>query len=423
MSNAEACQGSLTVTHGVQALNRLLQEQTFDLRTLDVAAFRSWLERHLTHWQADPVFVQRGRIRDLRRANPRLRELEEAQRRASVAEADSPQAARLRELDRELLGTDQALAGLAASLEDASPENHSALQTKWTAFRTRRQQLEQEQAELRRSSDAWQRLQQASINLQQLRSATGIDGEETRLEELMLQRGRHSGRAGESYEEVALGVTRACLLPNLTQGGCDGVDRQLRLLQDVTLGAARIQLDQVVVRLPLQADGPVEALAVIEAKRNLNDLGHGFRLRQENLAWLSGATNNYDPELYRTRQFRFGHFDCSAVHEEKGETFRFDRSSFDRFRPESVGGPILDGLYFITQSGPVWGVSAGNLARISHRVATDERWAPDSDDFLGAFLSWCQSLTEATETPDVLRLYANAPGRAHQILLTATNTQ
>ena len=67
--------------------------------------------------------------------------------------------------------------------------------------------------------------------------------------------------------------------------------------------------------------------------------------------------------------------------------------------------------------GTMWGVSSAALARIGFRVATDERWEPDSDAYLGKLRRWCQSLAEVIETPDVLRLYAAARGRGGQIVL------
>ena len=50
------------VTRGTRALGRLLGEHTCDLRGLDVAGFRRWLDAHLARWQTDPVFCQRCRI-------------------------------------------------------------------------------------------------------------------------------------------------------------------------------------------------------------------------------------------------------------------------------------------------------------------------------------------------------------------------
>src|SRR5947199_4580927 len=103
------------VTRGVRELLRLLREHTFDLRGLDLAGFRRWLDGHLARWQNDPVFVQRTRVRDLRRAHPDLHVLEEEHRRAARAEAASPQSPRLRRLERELLDTGKAVAGLTAA--------------------------------------------------------------------------------------------------------------------------------------------------------------------------------------------------------------------------------------------------------------------------------------------------------------------
>src|SRR5438552_3059853 len=95
------------------ALRGWLTEQTFDLRALDPAGFRRWIGTHLDRWQRDPVFVQRTRIRHLRRAHPELREVEAGHRRAEAADAATPQGARLRELERELHNADKAIAGLS----------------------------------------------------------------------------------------------------------------------------------------------------------------------------------------------------------------------------------------------------------------------------------------------------------------------
>ena len=102
----------------------------------------------------------------------------------------------------------------------------------------------------------------------------------------------------------------------------------------------------------------------------------------------------------------------------EGETFCFARDSFRRFRRDPAADVILDRLYFITRPGTLWGVSAAMLARIGFRVATDERWEPDRDAYLRGLLSWCRSLAEPVETPDVLQMYTSSHRRARQILLT-----
>jgi hypothetical protein len=402
------------VLRGGRELARLLQENNRDLRGLDLAGFRRWLNHHLARWQNDPVFARRWRIRDLRRAHPRLHLLEQEQRRAAVADAAAPGFPRLDRLCRELNDADRAVSGLAAALEQAEPPRRPALHEKLDAFRHRRQALQEEQDRLTRSSPPRQALLRAEGELREFRSSIGLDREEADLDQLLRRQGVRSGRAGESFEELALTLTRGEIVPDLVRGGAAAA--RLCVLRGVTLGAARTELDQVVVR-PGRPGRAVEVLAVVEAKRNLNDLAHGFRQRQENLAWLTGAAGGYDPAAYRTRQFPAGHFDREAVHEEDRESFLFAPASFRRFRRESAAGPFLARLYFITRPGPLRGVSTAALSRIQFRVATDERWDPGEDAYLGRLLDWCRSLAERLETPDVLRLYAEARGRGRQVLL------
>jgi hypothetical protein len=404
----------IPVERGVRALRGLLRERTFDLRQLDVAGFRRWLERHLSHWERDPVFQQRSRIRDLRRAHPELIALEKEHRRAVAADAAAPEFARLGEVEQELFTTGKALAGLSDAIAGAAAERRQALIIKQDGFQARQQELQAEQAGLLRTSPARQVLLRLDAELHQLRAAIGLDREEATLQQLLKQHGRHSGRSGATFEEETLSLTQQHILPEvLRERAAQGV----HILTKVTLGAARTEFDQLVVRPARRPDQPVEVLALIEVKRNINDLAHGFRRRQENLAWLTGDTVGYDPEQYRTKHFRTGHFDREAIHEHAGETFRFARRSFRRFRRDAATGLFLNRLYFITRPGDLWGVSVAALSQIGHRVATNDDWEPESDAYLGRLLRGCQSLAEAVETPDVLRTYAAAPRRGRCILL------
>src|SRR5262249_2114226 len=176
------------------------------------------------------------------------------------------------------------------------------------------------------------------------------------------------------------------------------------------------EFDQLVVRRP-PGGRPVEVLAVVEAKRNINDLAHGFCRRQEDLAWLAGDGAGYDPQAYRTRHFPSGHFDRAAAHEQDGESFVFAPGSFRRIRRDAATGRFLHRLYFITPAGPLWGVSTAALARIAHHVAGDGGWDPDDDAYLQRLLAWCRALAQPVETPDVLRLYAATPRRGRQVLV------
>ena len=401
------------VSRGTRELRRLLS-QAVELRDLKLEGFRDWFTRQLASWQADPVFAQRVRIRELRRAHPRLHELERACRRATAEDRGSARFARLHAVEEELSRTDKAIAGLSAALTRSEPEKQPGLRHKLAAFEASQRALRAEQEQLVRESPSRRELLRLQAELQRVREDSGLEEEEACLTTRERHQGQRSGRSGGSFEELAVRETWRSLVPGLSRS-----QERPRVLRGVTLGAARVELDQLVIRQPRRTGQPVEVLALVEVKRNLNDLAHGFRLRQENLAWFTGDTRHYEPTQYRTRHFRSGHFDREAVHEEDGERFVFAPGSFRHFRREPGSGPYLRRLCFITREGRLDGVSASALSRIRHRVATDERWEPRSEAWLRELLHWCQSLVEPLETPDVLRLYCSVPGRARQVLVVA----
>jgi hypothetical protein len=404
------------VARGAAALRRLLEERTFDLREMDVAGFRRWLEQRMERWQLDPVFAQRTRIRDLRRQHPRLRRMEQALRRAAAEDAASPGFARLQQIERQLDGAGKAIAGLGDALEGASPGSREALRRKLAGFHTLLEELEHERDALVEASPGRQEWLRLHERLSELRREAGLEREEARLRELVRGQGRRSGASGQSFEELALALTREHILPELAASdGSRDPDAWL-LLRGVRLGAAGIELDQLVVRTA-DPGQPAEVLAMIEVKRNPNDLGRGFRQRQEALAWLTRDAARYDPASRRTRGFPQGHFDRWAVHRHEDGDVALGPGSFRFFRREPGDGPFLQRLYFVTRERPLWGVSAAALARIEARIASDLRFRPESAACLRRLLRWCQALSRPPEAPDVLRLYAEAPAHARQILL------
>lgn len=411
---------SLHAVRGTRELHRLL-ERAVDLRNLDVEGFRHWLTRQVSFWEKDPVFVERARIRDLRRAHPELRALEREERHAAAVDAASPQAEHLLRVEGELAKTHKALAGLSAALERSGPGEQPRLRDKLSAFQARESALQHEQARWTEASAPRQELLRVRAELLRLGSDLGLERARADLAELLRQQGQRTGKEGGTFEQRVLPLTWKLIVPDLIRGargarGREAVAR-LRVLRGVGLGAARTEIDQVIIRQPRRPGRPVEVLALVEVKRNLNDLAHGFRRRQENLAWFTGEADHYEPAQYRTWYFRSGHFDREAVHEEEGERFLFARESFRHFRREPDLGVFLRRLYFITRAGTLSGVSTEALARIRHRVATHERWPWRSDADLGELLRWCHSLAEPLEAPDVLRLYGSVPGRGRQVLV------
>ncbi len=404
------------VRRGAQALRHVLNKQTYDLRELDEAEFRSWLIHRVESWSRDPVFAQRVRIRDLRQAWPELRILERERRRLAAADADSAAFARLSWLEQKLIDTERAITGLTNALQQSAPERRPALQHKLATFRAQQQALKREHRELIRTSKERQALVRIEQKLRRLRKTSGLEQEETQLATLLRERGQRSGRAGQSFEQLALAITEQHIIPDWLSDNRGPHSQEVWVLQGVTLGAARLELDQLVVRVPCDNGQPVEVLALVEVKRNINDLAHGFHLRQENLAWLTGETAGYDPADYQTRRFRSGRFDGKAVHNHEGQALVFTPHSFRRFKRDPQSGLFLDRLYFITRNGPVWGVSSAALERISYRIATDEAWAPENPNYLRKLQRWRRSLTQPRETPDVFRAYL-AAHRSRQILL------
>jgi hypothetical protein len=173
-----------------------------------VAQFPRWLERHLAHWGRDPAFHQRSRIRDLRRAHPQIRALEEERRRAQAEDRSSPLFPRLEAVARDLSGADKAVAGLTYALATADAAGRERLALKLESFRERAAHLRREERALTRASETRLVIERLTTRLGELRAALGLDREEARLRELQRKKGRSTGRSGAAFEEVALEAVR-----------------------------------------------------------------------------------------------------------------------------------------------------------------------------------------------------------------------
>jgi len=388
---------------------------TFDLRTLDLPGFRRWLDSQMSRWQDDPVFVRRTRIRDLRRAHPRLQELESERRRAAAADAATPEAGRLAALERRLHATAKAIAGLASALAGEAPASVPSLTAKQAAFHDQHEALAAERDKLVQQSPTRQHLLRVTQDLNQYRAAIGFDQEEAHLAKLVRARGRRAGQAGQAFEQEALTIVHDRILPQLNAAG-----GELQIVRSVRLGAAGVELDFAIVRRQ-GPDEPVQVRGVVEVKRNINDLAHGFLRRQIDLAWLTGDVGRYDPAAFRTGQFRTGHFDRPAVHWQDSQPFVFAPESFRMFARDRDSGYFLDGLYLVTRAGPVWGASSAALSRIAARIAMDE-YGEGNDAEVSRLYDWCQSLAGPFETPDLMRLLTASCERLGRVWMVSPST-
>ena len=240
------------VTRGPDVVRRLLDQRTFDLRTLNDADARRWLAVHLERWRPDDVFAQQCRVRDLRRAQPRLRELERERARLTAAAAAAPDAERWAVVVRDLGNANRAVDGLTAAAV-----KRPRLLRKRDAYIVRRQGLEAERDALRSVNPDRLALLVVEAELVAVREASGVAQEERRLRELTLARGRGRGVSGSAFERTAADAIREHVVP----------DHSAHLLTGVRLGAAGTEFDALVVRGEPNGS-PVEVVAAVEVKRN-----------------------------------------------------------------------------------------------------------------------------------------------------------
>lgn len=334
------------------------------------AEFGSWLSRRLPHWQRDPLFAQRVRVRELRRAHPRLLALERECRQAQAADAASAVYGRLGAVHESLVRTAKAIAGLTAA---------GKLQ-KAAVYQQKRDELLAEEASLIAASPQRQTLARIQSELRTLRETIGLDQEEARVQQLARASGKRSTRSGSTFEDTAAEWARTHLMQ-----GCD------RILRQVTLGAVDTEFDQLLIKV----DGDrALVLGAVEVKRNVNDLAHGFLLRRNNLLWLAGRRDRYDPQLHRTSYYKSGHFDRPYEH----DGLVFDASSFHQ--------PVK--LVLLTRPGPVLGMNSAALSRLAYRVATDVEFLLEDEAYLSKLREWADRLAGAFETPELLDFFGDS---------------
>lgn len=383
------------VLTGPEVLRQYLAANGVRLAALDAEGFRAWLLDRIAEQQHRDVFRQKCLVRDIVRshAGP-LRQLSGALRDAKDADDASADHERLEELARRIGKLRKGIAGLTRAVAEGRADSH-----KLAAFQQELEQRVQEFSQRGDASPERQRLNVAESALARLREEIGLAREEDRLAELQRTRGRRMGAAGARFEAVARRAIESVIVPSLQPA-----ERPWACLYGATLGVARAEFDALIVaRRPGQS--VVDVAAIVEVKRNPNDLVRGFRLREENLAWLTGDRSAYDPQLYRTAVFPSGHFERPISHTVEGERFEFDPSSFARFRRDSRAANSPSGLYFLTRRAPLVGCTSPELARILHMVATDPDSDPAGEAWLASFRRRVLELVGPSQTIDVLQRY------------------
>ena len=272
-----------------ESLQRFLNENATDLASLSLEEFREWLEARIEKASRHDLFQERCRARDLkRRYGSRLRIRERRLQRAQEEYQADPASQAIEQLRKKR----RDLTNAVEELSRAVAENRAGL-AKLAEFESRRAIAVAEYQHLQNATPTWQRLQEARQTLADFRQEIGLTEIEKSIQRLSREHGNLTIHSGKTFEDSASQIGRDQIAEYLAERHLfEG--QSIELLHQVTLGCARGEFDQMIVRVS-QHDQPVRVLAIVEMKKNINDLVHGFQLRQENLAWLVGDPSGYSP--------------------------------------------------------------------------------------------------------------------------------
>jgi hypothetical protein len=378
-----------------ETLHRFLDSNRANLWTFTPEKFQAWLHHRIREQEHNGVFQQKRRIRALLRPHREtLRQLEETLQQTRTAYELSSRFESIERLQKQILQLQRGVDGLSAAVAEGRAETAKLARHRETLrqHQTALDSIIAQCAELA----AWEL---AADVLSKFHSTIGLTSAEAELSRLQHQRGRRSGAAGRRFEDIAEAALRQHLLSPLAIA-----PSSLAVLRGVTLGAAQTELDFVIGRV-LPNNPVVDVLAIIEAKRNINDLVSGFLQRQRNLSWLTGDRTGYDAAAFRTRSFPTGHFDRPAIHSQDGKQCTLTVESFHRFHRDPASNWFLDRLCFITRLRPLLGVTTLEHARILNRVATVRDFDESSVAHAERLIEWARTFVSRIQSFDILRCY------------------
>ncbi|BBM82224.1 endonuclease V [Candidatus Uabimicrobium amorphum] len=388
-----------SIHSGHDFLTTYLQKNSFSFHSLTVESFRSFLEKILEREKNNDIFQQRAKIRDLKKNN--WQQYSSLQKQLKIAEQEfdkHPNKPLLQEIENGIDSSQKAINGLSGFLEK-NPQDEKRRE-KLENFQKKLQDLQAQQSEMVAKTPEKVNFENAKQALYEFEVSLHLPEEEEKLAGLLKKQGQKRSFAGSQFEDVSLPVVQENLCPILYKR-YDLQPSDVTILSNITLGCARAEIDYLVIQeIP---EKPVKVLAIIEVKKNINDIAAGFELRQENIHWFTGNSDKYDAQIYRTKVFKDGHFSRAVTHSEHGKEFLFDRSSFEHF--ECSGEHFLRDLFFITYQKNLVGLRASEKSVLSHRMSTDVFFNLDDEKFVVNLFSWCLERFSPLQTKSVLELY------------------
>lgn len=401
-----------TLLSGNNFLKDFLGKNTCDFSTMNLENFVVWLKKQVAQKSTDPSFYKRCEIRDLQYLHrSRFYVLWDASKKAQQAWDSCASKEKWESVERKIFGSKRAIEGLSLAIQEKSGEKRLDCMAKLEAFQKELGSLEQQREEMLKSLQQKHDLDKAESELFAFKQEIGLDKKEKELEEILHAQGQNTSQAGSHFENIARDAIEKYIFPIVSENLPCEQKASLKLLSNVTLGCARAEIDYLVV---LPSSPFTIVLAIVEVKRNINDLAWGFQVRQENLAWFTGDTARYDPQLYRTHIFQEGHFDKSVCHEEQGEKFFFCMDSFSLFQREK--SCFLDRLFFITDARTLTGMLSSEYRKFLYHISTDMNFDMENPEYLEKLFAWTKTIVSPFQTKHALELYASQEKWARQII-------
>ncbi len=433
-----------TLRAGLAVLQHYLNENPIVFDNFSVADFKNWLEKQIAYKQQDLAFLYRCQIRDLKKQHyTTLLTLQEKLDISWNAWQQSKNFTFLERLEKKKIGLQKAIEGLQQTIAESNDKKKEQCQKKHDEYQQELISLLEEEKRLlseTKEKIIWQNCQ---IELENFQQKVGITDIDEKLKQINRNIGHQSSEVGSNFEQCCYNVLCDYIIPLIASN-----TKGIQILKQVKLGCSRAEFDYLLIQskensfknlekekakqpisdgsniefassiefaeIPADSIKPVKVLAIIEAKRNPNDIASGFLMRQENLAWFTGDHSGYDPEIYRTKEFRQGHFDRPAYHIENNKEFLFTTESFCNFKRASNSN-FMDNLFFITTQRPLLGVSIDEYARIMYHISTEISFDL-TNIYLEKCLSWIHNIIAKKQTREILGLYLNNPIWAQQII-------
>ena len=425
--NNQLPHSSLRYYWGLSELSSYLQRQKISFYRNGFEGFCSAVHGLVAkHRQSHPTFIAKEKLREIQVQNQEQIAHHKKNYQQACDTFEAEYGDEQRTIDKQLKNSEAAIQGISKALnniEDTESPKYQALQLKLQAAQEKKVASEAASSHFYQS-EAWLALQQAQQAYQTFCDAIGLTEAQDQIKKRQMTQASKSHDSGFSFENDAVQCAHHLIIPRLIahqpSGSIPLLRSQIRVLTQVTLKSAQAELDAVIVRLPVRNDQAVKVLAVIEAKRNPNDIASGFITRQENLAWFSGDKKNYQTERYRTQHYTQGHFEGTQWHKEStdGQSYRFDPTSFSLFQRDAESQYFLDRLYFVTMRRILNDLPSDQKGLLQHYLSADLRFYDLSTENLHVLYTLMQEHQKTTlHSQDVLHVYKQKIENAYRIIL------